>query len=162
MISSIHISAAVVYGFVKYIRATGDKSILSGGGMETILECARFYRSLLLRYADKTKYEIHDAVGPDEYHERVNNNAYTNRMAKLVFDTAANLLEEYVKEYPASAGGAWIAAVNGFAGIKERDGELVREPSLPDRWKEMSFKIMFRNILYMIEIKDGIGAMTEL
>ena len=46
---------------------------------------------------------------------------------------AANLLEEYVKEYPASAGGAWIAAVNGFAGIKERDGELVREPSLPDR-----------------------------
>lgn len=71
--------------------------------METILECARFYRSLLLRYADKTKYEIHDVVGPDEYHERVNNNVYTNRMAKLVFDVAPELLEIYVKEYPQEA-----------------------------------------------------------
>ena len=56
----------------------------------------------------------------------------------------------------------WVAAVNGFAGIKERDGELVCEPSLSDRWKGMSFKLMFRNRLYMIEIKDGKGAMTEL
>ena len=48
--------------------------------------------------------------------------------------------------------------VNGFAGIKERDGELVCEPSLSDRWKGMSFKLMFRNRLYMIEIKDGKGA----
>ena len=59
-------------------------------------------------------------------------------------------------------GGAWIASVNGFEGIKERDGELVCEPSLSDRRKGMSFKLIFRNRLYMIEIKDGKGAMTEL
>ena len=48
-----------------------------------------------LKKADKPYYEIHDAVGPDEYHERVNNNAYTNRMAKFVFDTALELSEKY-------------------------------------------------------------------
>ena len=64
--------------------------------------------------------------------------------------------------HPASAGGAWIAAVNGFVGIKERDGELECESSLPDRWIGMSFKFMFRSRLYMIEIKDGSTVVTVL
>ncbi len=89
-----HISAAIVYGFVKYLRATGDVSILKDGGLEVIVECARFYRSILIRQVDSEVYEIRDVVGPDEYHERVNNNAYTNRMAKFVFETAAALLEQ--------------------------------------------------------------------
>lgn len=100
-----HVSAAIVYGLMKYIRGTGDYSIINDGAMEMVIECARFYRSLLVKYADKPNYEIHDAVGPDEYHERVNNNAYTNRMAKFVFDTAAELLGYFEKEYPDSAAG---------------------------------------------------------
>ena len=89
-----HVSAAIVYGLMKYINATGDYDILNEGAMEMVIECAKFYRSLLLKKADKPYYEIHDAVGPDEYHERVNNNAYTNRMAKFVFDTALELSEK--------------------------------------------------------------------
>lgn len=89
-----HVSAAIVYGFVKYLRATGDTSILDDGGLEVIVECARFYRSILIRQVDSEIYEIRDVVGPDEYHERVNNNAYTNRMAKFVFETAADLLNQ--------------------------------------------------------------------
>lgn len=63
--------------------------------MEMVIECAKFYRSLLIRKADSSLYEIHDVVGPDEYHERVNNNAYTNRMAKFVFDTVLELSDKY-------------------------------------------------------------------
>lgn len=95
-----HVSAAVVYAFMKYINATGDYSVLTDGGLEVIIECARMYRSLLLTKADKTLYEIHDVVGPDEYHERVNNNAYTNRMAKFVFKTAADMIELAKESYP--------------------------------------------------------------
>lgn len=90
-----HISSAIVYGLMKYIDATGDYTILSDGAMEMVIECAKFYRSLLVKKADKPYYEIHDVVGPDEYHERVNNNAYTNRMAKFVFDTTLYLIEKY-------------------------------------------------------------------
>lgn len=78
-----HVSAAIVYGLMKYINASGDYDILNNGAMEMVIECAKFYRSLLIRKADSSLYEIHDVVGPDEYHERVNNNAYTNRMASL-------------------------------------------------------------------------------
>lgn len=96
-----HVSAAVVYAFMKYINATGDTSILTDGGLEVIIECARMYRSLLLTKAGKTCYEIHDVVGPDEYHERVNNNAYTNRMAKFVFKTAVDMIDEAYSSYTA-------------------------------------------------------------
>lgn len=94
-----HVSAAVVYAFMKYINATGDTSILTDGGLEVIIECARMYRSLLLRKADSDFYEIHDVVGPDEYHERVNNNGYTNRMAKFVFKTAVDMIDTAKEKY---------------------------------------------------------------
>ena len=89
-----HVSAAVVYAIMKYIDATGDYGILSDGAMEVVIECARMYRSLLIKKADSRFYEIRDVVGPDEYHERVNNNAYTNRMVKFVFETAVSLSDK--------------------------------------------------------------------
>lgn len=92
-----HVSAAIVYGFMKYIDATGDYKILEEGGLNVIIECAQMYRSLLLKRADKEQYEIHDVVGPDEYHERVNNNAYTNRIVKFVFETAVKMVD-YAKK----------------------------------------------------------------
>lgn len=90
----VHISAAVVYGLVKYLAISADYSILEEGGLETILECAVFYYSLLLLRTDSKQYEIHDVIGPDEYHERVNNNGYTNRMAQFTLRTAAQLIEK--------------------------------------------------------------------
>lgn len=90
-----HISVAIVYSLIKYIKGMGDYAILNEGAMEMVMECAEFYRSLLIKKVDKAYYEIHDVVGPDEYHERVNNNAYTNRMAKFVFDVALEPIDKY-------------------------------------------------------------------
>lgn len=85
----VHISAAVARAVMLYTDVTGDMTLLAEGGARTVIECARFYTSLLLRYAESGQWEIHDVLGPDEYHERVNNNAYTNRMAAACFDWAA-------------------------------------------------------------------------
>lgn len=93
-----HISAAVAYGIMRYTEVTGDRSLLWEGGLKAVVECARFYYSLLLKRAAGENYEIHDVIGPDEYHERVNNNAYTNRMAKYTLQSAAELLENLAKE----------------------------------------------------------------
>ena len=309
-----HVSAAIVYGLMKYINGTGDYEILNEGAMDMVVECAEFYRSLLIKKADGQYYEIHDVVGPDEYHERVNNNAYTNRMAKFVFDTALELIDKYPsdkydslkpilkdsadnmfirkpneegiieqfdgyfkledatvdevrsrlidpKEYwggaygvaadtqvikqadiaamlsmfkndypsdimkknfdyyeprtehgsslsacmysllacmtgnpdsayplfmksaaedlrpgskqwmgliyiggthPAAAGGAWIVAVKGFAGISEENGMLVCKPNLPEKWNGMSFKLMYKDKLYSVEIKNGNSKIMEI
>ncbi|MGL6216690.1 MAG: glycoside hydrolase family 65 protein, partial [Lacrimispora sphenoides] len=94
----IHISAAVVYGIMRYTLFTGKRDLMSEGGAEVILECAKFYYSLLIRRIKDERYEIWDVIGPDEYHERVNNNAYTNRMAKYTLDAAVEILKEEMKE----------------------------------------------------------------
>jgi kojibiose phosphorylase/nigerose phosphorylase len=90
----VHISAAVVYGICRYIDFTLDESILEEGGADTIIECAKFYYDLLQQKVGKDVYEIHDVIGPDEYHERVNNNGYTNRMAKYCFKAALDTIEK--------------------------------------------------------------------
>ena len=77
----VHISSAVARAIMQYVAVTGDTKLLAEGGARTVLECARFYYSLLLKRATSDRWEIHDVIGPDEYHERVNNNAYTNKRA---------------------------------------------------------------------------------
>ncbi len=85
----IHITAAVVYGLCKYEDWTGDTSLMAEGGLTVLVEAARFYQSLLTQRVGSDIYELLDVVGPDEYHERVHNNAYTNEMARLCFREAA-------------------------------------------------------------------------
>jgi kojibiose phosphorylase/nigerose phosphorylase len=89
----IHISSAVVYGIMRYVDFTGSYDLLTEGGADVILECAEFYYDLLLKKVNGTHYELHDVIGPDEYHERVNNNAYTNKMAQYTFDSAIRIIQ---------------------------------------------------------------------
>ncbi|MDF2539149.1 MAG: Kojibiose phosphorylase [Herbinix sp.] len=89
----IHISAAVVYGIMRYVDYTGNYDLLTEGGIEVILECANFYYDLLVKKVHLERYELHDVIGPDEYHERVNNNAYTNRMAKYTIESAIRAIK---------------------------------------------------------------------
>ena len=64
--------------------------------------------------------------------------------------------------HPASEGGAWIVAVNGFAGISIKDGKLVCEPNLPDKWNGMRFKLMFKEKMYQIDIENNKVKVTEI
>lgn len=94
----LHISADVVYGIREYLSMTGDWSILADGAFEVIVECARFYLSCVWYSPVRERYEILDVIGPDEYHERVNNNAFTNRMALLVFRTLRECEAELARQ----------------------------------------------------------------
>jgi len=93
----VHISGDVAMAIWEYFKITGDDSLLLEGGAEVILECARFYHSYAYFQKDKNRYEILDVVGPDEYHERVNNNAFTNMVAKATFEIA-NAAVNYLKQ----------------------------------------------------------------
>lgn len=96
----IHISADVVYGLWEYMEATKDYGILLEGAAEVILECARFFYSFAYYKPEKDRYEFLDVTGADEYHERVNNDAYTNYMIRLALRTALKTAEYMEKEYP--------------------------------------------------------------
>jgi trehalose/maltose hydrolase-like predicted phosphorylase len=76
-----HISADIAYAVWQYWLATGDRTFLLRAGAEILLETARFWASRAQREADG-RYHIRGVIGPDEYHEGVDDNAFTNVMAQ--------------------------------------------------------------------------------
>lgn len=98
----IHISADVAVALFRTCRKTKDISILLEGGLDVLYECSQFYRSYAYYNEDKDRYELLDVIGPDEYHERVNNNAYTNYMVHECvcnFFDALKIVKKANKEY---------------------------------------------------------------
>lgn len=76
-----HISADIAYAVWQYWQVTGDDTFFVNAGAEVILETARFWASRGQIEADG-RYHIRQVIGPDEYHERVSDSAYTNNLAK--------------------------------------------------------------------------------
>lgn len=75
-----HITADVAYGAWEYYMVTGDEDFMERCGYELILDTAKFWASRLEEGVDG-KLHINDVVGPDEYKEHVDDNAFTNHMA---------------------------------------------------------------------------------
>ncbi|MBQ6314790.1 MAG: glycoside hydrolase family 65 protein [Mogibacterium sp.] len=91
-----HISADVAFGAWQYGVITDDKDFMERCGYELIMDTAKFWASRLEKGEDG-KYHINDVVGPDEYHEHVNDNAFTNYMARWNMNKAieyADMLKE--------------------------------------------------------------------
>ena len=76
-----HISADVAYAVWHYWQATGDDGFLQDAGAEILLETARFWSSRAQAEADR-QHHIRGVIGPDEYHETIDDNAFTNVMAR--------------------------------------------------------------------------------
>lgn len=76
-----HISADIAYAVWQYWRATGDDDFFLSAGAEILLETARFWASRATLEPDGKRH-IRHVVGPDEYHEDVDDNAFTNVMAR--------------------------------------------------------------------------------
>ena len=106
----IHISADIAYAFENYQRLTGDSTLLEEGGMELLSEIVAFYRS----YATfrNGAYHLDDVIGPDEYHERVNDNAFTNYMAAHAIG--------YAIEEAKRLGGKCLESVPGWEGFLQK------------------------------------------
>jgi trehalose/maltose hydrolase-like predicted phosphorylase len=76
-----HISADIAYAVWQYWQATGDEAFLLDAGSEILLETARFWASRAQLETDGHRH-IRGVIGPDEYHEHIDDNAYTNIMAR--------------------------------------------------------------------------------
>jgi alpha,alpha-trehalose phosphorylase len=89
-----HINADIMYALRKYVQATGDELFLRDCGAEMLVETARLWLDLGF-YSDAKggKFCINGVTGPDEYNTVVNNNAYTNLMARENLRYAAQTVE---------------------------------------------------------------------
>jgi alpha,alpha-trehalose phosphorylase len=97
----IHVTAGVAYGVWRYWDATHDAAFLGEAGVEILLETARFWVSRCTRGA--RHYHLRGVVGPDEYHHSVNDNAYTNWMARFNLEKAIQAVEWMQHERPHAA-----------------------------------------------------------
>jgi alpha,alpha-trehalose phosphorylase len=123
-----HINADIMYALRKYVQATGDEAFLRNFGAEMLVETARLWADLGF-YSDAKggKFCINGVTGPDEYNAVVNNNAYTNLMARENLRYAAEVLESLRATEPdaynalvhktalePSEGKAWIRAAENM------------------------------------------------
>jgi alpha,alpha-trehalose phosphorylase len=90
-----HINAAIAHGIMKYVDVTGDKEFLYECGAEMLVETARLWFDLGFFSERKDgRFCIHRVTGPDEYTTVVNNNTYTNLMARENLRAAADAVDQ--------------------------------------------------------------------
>jgi maltose phosphorylase len=93
----IHRNGAIAYAIMNYVNYTGDKSYLSEYGLEVLLGISRFWAQRVNFSAEKKQYVMLGVTGPNEYENNVNNNWYTNYLAKWTLKYTIEVLD-YVKK----------------------------------------------------------------
>jgi trehalose/maltose hydrolase-like predicted phosphorylase len=86
-----HIVADVAWAAAQYATWTGDASFLDGAGRDLVVDTARYWASRIRVDADGSGH-IDGVIGPDEYHQLVNDNTFTNVMARWNLRRGAELL----------------------------------------------------------------------
>jgi kojibiose phosphorylase len=124
----IHVNADVAFGFWRHCLATGDRKLLAGPGLDVLVGTARYWASRVRERSSggEAGYEIRWVIGPDESHQCVHNNVYTNAMARWNLRAAAELVES-LRRRP----GAHRTALRRL-GL--RAGE-------PERWRHIAGRI---------------------
>src|SRR3974390_2199927 len=97
-----HISADVAYAVWQYWRATEDDDFFLCAGAEILLDTARFWASRAVAEADGRRH-IRHVIGPDEYHEDVDDNAFTNVMARWNIARALEAMDLLQARWPDQA-----------------------------------------------------------
>ncbi len=119
-----HINADVSFALGKYVRATGDDEFMYREGVDIAVETARLWATLgFWRYNESGEpdaFHIHGVTGPDEYTTVVNDNLFTNVMARYNLRFAARVVREMAEEAP----GEYTLMVD----------RLGLDPSEPDTW----------------------------
>ena len=118
-----HINADVSFALAKYVRATGDVEFLYREGIDAAVETARLWSTLgFWRQSDgEETFHIHGVTGPDEYTTVVNDNLFTNVMARFNLRFAAHVVRDMATDAP-----------EAYRHMVERVG---LDPAEPEAWE---------------------------
>ena len=125
----IHRNGAIAFAIFNYHRYTGDYSYIPEKGLEVLIGIARFWHQRASYSTHKNQFMILGVTGPNEYENNVNNNFYTNYIAKWCIDYAHEQIQKVAAEYPADH-------KRIMEKVKLSDGEL-------QQWKKVSGNMYF-------------------
>ena len=103
----IHRNGAISFAIFNYYRFTGDYSYIPKMGLEVLIGIARFWHQRFNFSEDKQQYVMLGVTGPNEYENNINNNWYTNYLAKWCIDYALEQLEVAQSKYPKDYDRIW-------------------------------------------------------
>ena len=101
--AAYHINADITYAIARYVTATGDLDYLLAGASDIVVETARLWNSLGFWRREPggdESFHIHGVTGPDEYTAVVNDNLFTNVMARFNLRVAAEMVRRIEAEAP--------------------------------------------------------------
>lgn len=90
----IHRNGTIAYAIYNYTRYTGDHDYVQNDGFDVLVGIARFWADRVHYSKRQDKYMIHGVTGPNEYENNVNNNWYTNTLAKWCLDYTREIARE--------------------------------------------------------------------
>ncbi len=96
----IHRNGAIAFAIFNYHRFTGDYSYIPEKGLEVLIGIARFWHQRANYSTNLNQYVILGVTGPNEYENNVNNNFYTNYIAKWCLDYTYEQIQKVSLEYP--------------------------------------------------------------
>ena len=145
----IHVTAAVAFGLMAYVAATGDNALMTDYGAEILFETSRFWASRLEAMPDG-HYALSRVVGPDEFHEHVDNSAYTNYLVRWHLQQAARVYADLAVTHPGE-----------LADLADRIG---LKPNEVDEWltRAEQIRLPARNENGVIEQFDGYFGLETL
>ena len=117
-----HINADIAYGIKKYNSVSGDSVFIKKYGLEILIETARLWMSLGFFNESDGSFRINCVTGPDEYTAIVNNNYFTNIMAKSNLLYAADMLRDIKNASPAD-----FIRISGKTNLSENEPESWRK-----------------------------------
>ncbi|MDH3382156.1 MAG: family 65 glycosyl hydrolase domain-containing protein, partial [Flavobacteriaceae bacterium] len=94
----IHRNGAMIYAIYNYLNYTNDFDYVIENGLEVMIGVARFWHQRANFSVEKNKYVILGVTGPNEYENNVNNNFYTNYLAKWCIEYAIKNLKKVKKK----------------------------------------------------------------
>jgi alpha,alpha-trehalose phosphorylase len=115
-----HINADIAYAIKRYVDVRGDTDFLCEVGGEILVETARLWEGLGFFSPDTDQFHVHGVTGPDEYTTVVNDNAFTNLMARANLRYAAEVVRWMEREEPEA--------------FRHLVHETALEDDEPDRW----------------------------
>ncbi len=98
----IHRNGAIAFAIYNYIRYTGDHGYLGEFGLEVLIGISRFWSQRINWSGEKGKYVMLGVTGPNEYENNVNNNWYTNKMARWTLSYTLQALDHVKESDPAA------------------------------------------------------------
>jgi trehalose/maltose hydrolase-like predicted phosphorylase len=109
-----HIVADVAWAASCYLDWTGDEEFAAGSGLTLLVETARYWASRI-RLDTEGRGHIENVIGPDEYHEEVDDNAFTNVMARWNLRRAAAAASAHGADVDDAEPARWLALADALA-----------------------------------------------